>query len=149
MALRPAHDPSPDAGSAPPIGAFRRRPWLRAQQASPGRLALVDVGPFRRPLMRPLQWRRRTEPQRRQPNMQVLSSALAATDPWCSGPTCQPVTLEIAGSNPVGSAIQLESSYAPSARPDGAFLCCVLAVNGCRAGTTLAALGPPLRAHGP
>ena len=25
-------------------------------------------------------------------------------DPWCSGPTCQPVTLEIAGSNPVGSA---------------------------------------------
>src|SRR5688500_6671784 len=25
--------------------------------------------------------------------------------PWCSGPTCQPVTLEIAGSNPVGSAI--------------------------------------------
>jgi hypothetical protein len=26
------------------------------------------------------------------------------TDPWCSGPTCQPVTLEIAGSNPVGSA---------------------------------------------
>ena len=28
-----------------------------------------------------------------------------AADPWCSGPTCQPVTLEIAGSNPVGSAI--------------------------------------------
>ena len=28
-----------------------------------------------------------------------------AEDPWCSGPTCQPVTLEIAGSNPVGSAI--------------------------------------------
>ncbi len=27
------------------------------------------------------------------------------SDPWCSGPTCQPVTLEIAGSNPVGSAI--------------------------------------------
>ena len=27
-----------------------------------------------------------------------------AADPWCSGPTCQPVTLEIAGSNPVGSA---------------------------------------------
>ena len=26
-------------------------------------------------------------------------------DPWCSGQTCQPVTLEIAGSNPVGSAI--------------------------------------------
>ena len=42
-------------------------------------------------------------------------------DPWCSGPTCQPVTLEIAGSNPVGSAINLVSSHAPSARPDGAF----------------------------
>ena len=28
-------------------------------------------------------------------------------DPWCSGPTCQPVTLEIAGSNPVGSASPL------------------------------------------
>ena len=27
-----------------------------------------------------------------------------AADPWCSGSTCQPVTLEIAGSNPVGSA---------------------------------------------
>ena len=49
----------------------------------------------------------------------LLSSALAATDPWCSGPTCQPVTLEIAGSNPVGSAI-LRFTYAPSARPDGA-----------------------------
>ena len=24
--------------------------------------------------------------------------------PWCSGQTCQPVTLEIAGSNPVGPA---------------------------------------------
>jgi rhodanese-related sulfurtransferase len=43
-------------------------------------------------------------------------------DPWCSGPTCQPVTLEIAGSNPVGSATFLACSYAPSARPDGAFL---------------------------
>src|SRR4051812_29720581 len=35
------------------------------------------------------------------------------TDPWCSGPTCQPVTLEIAGSNPVGSA----SSNLPTPRP--------------------------------
>ena len=34
-------------------------------------------------------------------------------DPWCSGPTCQPVTLEIAGSNPVGSAI----SHLPTPRP--------------------------------
>jgi hypothetical protein len=31
---------------------------------------------------------------------------LPAVDPWCSGPTCLPVTQEIAGSNPVGSAIQ-------------------------------------------
>ena len=43
-------------------------------------------------------------------------------DPWCSGPTCQPVTLEIAGSNPVGSAIDA-FSHAPSARPDGASFC--------------------------
>src|SRR5262245_36399410 len=34
-------------------------------------------------------------------------------DPWCSGPTCQPVTLEIAGSNPVGSAISQESQAVP------------------------------------
>ena len=33
------------------------------------------------------------------------SPASPQLDPWCSGPTCQPVTLEIAGSNPVGSAI--------------------------------------------
>ena len=52
----------------------------------------------------------------------LLCSAIAALDPWCSGPTCQPVTLEIAGSNPVGSAISA-STYAPSARPDGAFPC--------------------------
>ena len=49
------------------------------------------------------------------------SPASPQLDPWCSGPTCQPVTLEIAGSNPVGSAINA-FSYAPSARPDGAFL---------------------------
>ena len=35
-------------------------------------------------------------------------------DPWCSGPTCQPVTLEIAGSNPVGSAI---NPLFPTPRP--------------------------------
>ena len=52
----------------------------------------------------------------------LVCSAIAALDPWCSGPTCQPVTLEIAGSNPVGSAISA-STYAPSARPDGAFPC--------------------------
>ena len=45
----------------------------------------------------------------------------SVVDPWCSGPTCQPVTLEIAGSNPVGSAI-FASTHAPSARPDGASL---------------------------
>ena len=42
------------------------------------------------------------------------------TDPWCSGPTCQPVTLEIAGSNPVGSAIRSPLPDAPFARPNGA-----------------------------
>jgi hypothetical protein len=52
--------------------------------------------------------------------MHLLSSPLAAMDPWCSGPTCQPVTLEIAGSNPVGSAI-FAFPYAPFARPNGAF----------------------------
>ena len=26
-------------------------------------------------------------------------------EPWCSGPTCLPVTQKIAGSNPVGSAL--------------------------------------------
>ncbi len=52
----------------------------------------------------------------------LVCSAIAALDPWCSGPTCQPVTLEIAGSNPVGSAI-FASTYAPPARPDGAFPC--------------------------
>ena len=35
----------------------------------------------------------------------LYSPASPQLDPWCSGPTCQPVTLEIAGSNPVGSAI--------------------------------------------
>jgi len=48
---------------------------------------------------------------------EVLSFRIAA-DPWCSGPTCQPVTLEIAGSNPVGSAI-FEYTYAPSAARTG------------------------------
>ena len=48
---------------------------------------------------------------------EVLSFRLAA-DPWCSGPTCQPVTLEIAGSNPVGSAI-FEYPDAPSAARTG------------------------------
>ncbi len=55
-----------------------------------------------------------------QPGCHLLSSAFAALDPWCSGPTCQPVTLEIAGSNPVGSAIDA-STQRPVPRPDGAF----------------------------
>ena len=29
----------------------------------------------------------------------------ARMDPWCSGQTCGPVKAEIAGSNPVGSAL--------------------------------------------
>src|SRR5204862_2039902 len=54
--------------------------------------------------------------------MGLLSSAFRRTDPWCSGPTCQPVTLEIAGSNPVGSATRPHPSDAPFARPNGASL---------------------------
>ncbi len=42
------------------------------------------------------------------------SPASPQLDPWCSGPTCQPVTLEIAGSNPVGSANPL---HFPTPRP--------------------------------
>ena len=48
---------------------------------------------------------------------------LRRSDPWCSGPTCQPVTLEIAGSNPVGSATYSNAPDAPFARPSGASPC--------------------------
>ncbi|MEA2650601.1 MAG: hypothetical protein QOI85_322 [Chloroflexota bacterium] len=34
----------------------------------------------------------------------MLRHRVASAGPWCSGQTCQPVTLEIAGSNPVGPA---------------------------------------------
>src|SRR5262249_50619608 len=40
------------------------------------------------------------------------------SDPWCSGPTCQPVTLEIAGSNPVGSATKSASIRRPVRPPE-------------------------------
>ena len=43
---------------------------------------------------------------------------LPAVDPWCSGPTCLPVTQEIAGSNPVGSAI-LRTALTPRRVPAG------------------------------
>ena len=46
-----------------------------------------------------------------------------AEDPWCSGPTCQPVTLEIAGSNPVGSAISLRFLLRPVRPPGRGVLC--------------------------
>jgi hypothetical protein len=47
-------------------------------------------------------------------------------DPWCSGPTCQPVTLEIAGSNPVGSATTLFPTPRPPARTGrSSFLRCL------------------------
>src|SRR4051812_24689606 len=48
--------------------------------------------------------------------LRLLFSALAP-DPWCSGQTCQPVTLEIAGSNPVGSAIHRTLGNAPGVSP--------------------------------
>ena len=45
----------------------------------------------------------------------------SALGSWCSGLTCQPVTLEIAGSNPVEPAIALDSSSPVPART-GLFL---------------------------
>ncbi len=39
--------------------------------------------------------------------------------PWCSGQTCQPVTLEIAGSNPVGPASPLVLVWRYHAPGDG------------------------------
>ena len=41
----------------------------------------------------------------------LLSFAVGAGS-WCSGLTCQPVTLEIAGSNPVGPATLARTSSA-------------------------------------
>jgi hypothetical protein len=38
----------------------------------------------------------------------MLRHRVTPAGPWCSGQTCQPVTLEIAGSNPVGPAITSE-----------------------------------------
>jgi hypothetical protein len=38
----------------------------------------------------------------------MLRHRVTAAGPWCSGQTCQPVTLEIAGSNPVGPATSLQ-----------------------------------------
>lgn len=39
--------------------------------------------------------------------MLLVSATLDRVEPWCSGLTCLPVTQETAGSNPVGSAINL------------------------------------------
>ena len=58
----------------------------------------------------------------------LLSFALGVGS-WCSGLTCQPVTLEIAGSNPVEPAIQISHLLAPS--PPGR-------------GSSLPALGTPM-----
>jgi hypothetical protein len=69
-------------------------------------------------------------------------------DPWCSGPTCQPVTLEIAGSNPVGSAIQHRIFLRPVRPPGRGVLLSRGMVVGCRAWTTRRALDPALLAHG-
>ena len=37
--------------------------------------------------------------------------------PWCSGLTCQPVTLEIEGSNPFGVAIKIQAADGLKHRP--------------------------------
>ncbi len=52
-------------------------------------------------------------------------------DPWCSGLTCLPVTEEIAGSNPVGSAIVYEFVRSWRRRPGRLFLflCMVLPID--------------------
>ncbi len=42
----------------------------------------------------------------------MLRHRVTPAGPWCSGQTCQPVTLEIAGSNPVGPAITPRSMVA-------------------------------------
>ena len=75
--------PGPVATSA--AGIARTRCHVGGP-ASPGHAASQAPGP---------------RPDTREPSCYPPSAA----DPWCSGPTCQPVTLEIAGSNPVGSAI--------------------------------------------
>ena len=41
----------------------------------------------------------------------LCSATVASAGPWCSGQTCQPVTLEIAGSNPVGPATSRFGGY--------------------------------------
>jgi hypothetical protein len=46
----------------------------------------------------------------------MLRHRVTSAGPWCSGQTCQPVTLEIAGSNPVGPAKRLLARQ-PSAKP--------------------------------
>ncbi len=48
----------------------------------------------------------------------LCSATVTTAGPWCSGPTCQPVTLEIAGSNPVGPATS--SFHVHSAVPERA-----------------------------
>ena len=50
---------------------------------------------------------------RRHPTRHLLSFAVG-TGSWCSGLTCQPVTLETAGSNPVEPAIRAYPSPVPA-----------------------------------
>ena len=142
-----AHETSKEARAVRRSGRVLRRPLRDSPQGS-------TEGPrpaTSRPLLRPFIREGPHGPSAPRDEATATTSGAILrtrrTDPWCSGPTCQPVTLEIAGSNPVGSAIHPASTYAPSARPDGASLYSVPAVNGCRVWTTLAALAAPLRAH--
>ncbi len=49
----------------------------------------------------------------------LCSATVASAGPWCSGQTCQPVTLEIAGSNPVGPATSRFGGYDGAVRVQG------------------------------
>ena len=87
-----------------------RMPWFRRRPES-AKAHQMDGCQFDGGL------RRDTRVPPRQAGPPLLCSAIVPLDPWCSGPTCQPVTLEIAGSNPVGSAIN--RIYLRPVRPPG------------------------------
>ena len=89
--------PTSASAMARRIAGRRPRDGVAAQVDGAGRDRSVMGGEYAR-------HRRRGRP-RDTAARTCYSPASPQLDPWCSGPTCQPVTLEIAGSNPVGSAI--------------------------------------------
>ncbi len=101
-----------------PGGHPAGRGWHRSGKR--GRPVRSDCGPDRcrtpraRSQRGPCQ-RSPSRPPDRGHRRRLVYSATAATGPWCSGPTCLPVTQEIAGSNPVGPAIVPCSTRQPAA----------------------------------